>query len=110
MDEMRNIVDNEPDNYKWLVVYINHESIKRYIFSDLSQVGKIVGTSKMTLHRRFKEEDMTEINGFKIFKTPYYKSNRGGSGNNKDVDEDDMNEQIDTTSDVDVPDINKILF
>lgn len=78
-DEFFEIV---PDSFKWLVMYINHETIKRGIFSDLKQVGDIVGVCDATLRSRFKEDnkDKIDINGYSIFKIPYFKSKRGRNG------------------------------
>jgi hypothetical protein len=84
MDKVNDIFNIKPDGFKWLIMAINHETIKRGIFSDLKQVGDIVGVHEATIRNKFKiNNEQIDINGFSIMKIPYFKSQRGRS--EKDV-------------------------
>ena len=85
MNDIDDVFKLSPDSYKWLIMAINHETIKRGIFSDLKQVGEIVGVHEATLRNRFKtnkNQDRIDINGFSVIKIAYFKSQRGRAEKN----------------------------
>lgn len=78
IENINKTLNDKPDGYKWLLVWISEEKIKREVYSDLTDICNIIGVSKSTLQRRLKEDNYkVKLKGYQIYKVPYFKSNRG---------------------------------